>query len=154
MGGKEHLWSVALVTNDEHGRPGLIWLSGTDYTERPTTAMAWRQRGKMQDRYLMSRAYGEPPRLPNGLRVIRLFPEWTSGWPLWESFSDAYHLDAADLDLSPELSAALYDWHEEWWHRDLDDPLPAGWTERGQVLFDRLQSELDGVAEVRPDFLF
>ena len=91
--------------------------------------------------------------LSNGLRVIRLFPEWVSGWPLWESFTDDYRLTGPDLGLTPELSRTLYEWNETWLTRDEDDPIPEGWREQGERLFLQLQAELDGVAEVRPEFL-
>lgn len=152
--GDERLWSLALVENDSRGMRGLIWLSGMDYNDPPGSAREWQRRRQMQDRYLMAkRRRGEPAVLPNGLRIIRVFPEWVSGWPLWENFSDDYHLTGPDLGLTPELSAALYEWNEAWADRPVDDPVPAGWAERGQLLVRRLQAELEGVAEVRPDFL-
>ncbi len=94
-----------------------------------------------------------PTLLPNGLRVIRLFPEWVSGWPLWENFTDNYRLSRPDLGLTPELSQALYDWNETWLMRQLDDPVPGGWREQGERLVLQLQAELAGVAEVRPELL-
>jgi len=86
----EHLWSLALVENDSRGMRGLIWLSGMDYNDAPTTGQEWRRRKQMQDRYLTAKnRRGEPPILPNGLRVIRVFPEWVSGWPLSGPTSDS-----------------------------------------------------------------
>lgn len=152
--GDEKLWSLALVENDARGLRRLIWLSGMDYNDPPGSAREWRRRRQMQDRYLMAmRHRGESLILPNGLRLIRVFPEWVSGWPLWESFSDEYQLTGPDLGLTPELSAALYEWNETWNTRGRDDPVPAGWQEQGQDLVRHLQAELDGVAEVRPEFL-
>ncbi|MET0886506.1 MAG: hypothetical protein ABWX92_08655, partial [Mycetocola sp.] len=81
--GDQHLWSLALVEQDPRGMRGLIWLSGMDYNDPPGTASEWRHRQQMQDRYLAARhRAGEAPLLPNGLRVIRVFPEWVGGWPL------------------------------------------------------------------------
>lgn len=149
-----HLWSLALVENDARGMRGLIWLSGMDYNDPPETAREWRRRRQMQDRYLMDKTRrGLPVVLPNGLRVIRVFPEWASGWPLWENFSDKYRLDASDLGLTNELSDALYAWSEAWLSRNVDDPVPAGWEEEGRRLVRLARAELEGIAEVRPDFL-
>lgn len=94
-----------------------------------------------------------PTVLPNGLRVIRMSPEWVSGWPLWEDFTDVHRLTGDVLALTPELSQALYDWNESWLTRHTDDPIPRGWREQGEHLFVQLQAELDGAAEVRPEFL-
>lgn len=152
--GDERLWSLALVENDSRGMRGLIWLSGMDYNDPPGSAREWQRRRQMQDRYLMARSrHARPTVLPNGLRVVRVFPEWISGWPLWEDFTDDYRLTGPQLGLTSELSADLYDWNEAWLARQVDDPLPAGWVEQGRVLVRRLQGELGGVAEVRPEFL-
>ena len=152
--GDERLWSLALVETDSRGMRGLIWLSGMDYNDPPDSAQEWKRRRQMQDRYLTAaHRRGEPAVLPNGLRVIRVFPEWVSGWPLWENLTDDYRLTGPDLSLSPELSAGLFDWNEAWLMRQEDDPLPDGWEEQGQLLVRQLQTELSGVAEVRPEFL-
>jgi hypothetical protein len=47
----------------------------------------------------------------------------------------------------------LYDWNESWLTRHEADRIPGGWREQGEHLFRQLQAELDGVAEVRPEFL-
>lgn len=149
----EKLWSLELVV----GPPGsgLIWLSGCDYHRLPGSASDWRQRKEMQDRYLSARSRrGLAPVLPNGLRVIRLFPEWAEIHPLWESFTDNYPTTGAALGLSTGLSDALYAWNSAWSDRDLDSDLPEGWEDHGWELYTALQSELDGVAEVRPEFGF
>ncbi len=151
--GDELLWSLALVELDERGLPGLLWLSGMDYNDAPGSAREWRRRRQMQDRYLRSRSTrGVPLVLPNGLRVIRVFPEWIDGEPLWESFSDDYHQSGAALGLSPELSADLRDWNARWSMRT-EDAVDDGWEDEGLALVARLRIELDGVAEVRPEFL-
>ncbi|WP_163632797.1 hypothetical protein [Microbacterium sp. B35-04] len=149
-----NLWSLALVVDEAGPRGrGLVWLSGTDYHRAPASAFEWRRRAEMQNRYLSARSRrGEPVVLPNGLRVVRMFPEWGVRWPLWESFTDNYPMDAGDLGLSEPLVAELAAWNSRWQDRDLEDPLPAGWHEEGWALYRRLQAELDGVAEVRPDF--
>lgn len=151
--GNTRLWSLALVENDSRGLRGLVWLSGMDYNDTPDSAREWQRRRQMQDRYLQARsARGQPIVLPNGLRLVRVFPEWVSGWPLWESFSDTYRLTGMDLGLSPSLSNALHEWNERWLSRQVEDALPPEWEERGRALVSDLRSELVGVAEVRPEF--
>lgn len=152
--GDEHLWSLALVENDARGMRGLIWLSGMDYNDPPGTPREWQRRRQMQDRYLMAKSRrGEPAVLPDGLRLIRMFPEWVSGWPLWENFTEDYRRTGPDLGLTRELSDALFEWNEAWLMRDESDPLPTDWEEEGRRLLAQLRIELNGVAEVRPEFL-
>ncbi len=154
--GDEDLWSLALVENDARGARGLIWLSGMNYNDTPRTARQWQLRRQMQDRYLMARSRtGRPVLLPNGMRLVRVFPEWVSGWPLWESFTDHYRLDSTSLTISVDLGQALYAWNEQWLSRREDEPLAdAGeWEAQGIALVSRLSHELEGVAEVRPEFL-
>lgn len=149
-----HLWSLALIEDDARGLPGLLWLSGMDYNDPPDTPQGWRRRRQMQDRYLMAKSRaGQPLLLPNGLRLIRMFPEWVSGWPLWESFTEQYRLEAQDLGLTSALGRDLYDWNEVWLMTSEEDPTPAEWLKRGQQLFQQLKVELAGRAEVRPEFL-
>lgn len=149
-----NLWSLALVVDEPAPRGrGLVWLSGMDYRRAPASAVEWRMRAEMQNRYLSARKRrGEQVVLPNGLRVVRLFPEWGVTWPLWESFTDNYPMDAAALGLSSALAADLAAWNDRWQDRDETEPDPPGWYEDGWPLYRRLQAELDGVAEVRPDF--
>lgn len=95
---------------------------------------------------------GQALLLPNGLRLIRVFPEWVSGWPLWESFTDEYRLDNGSLPITPELGRDLFDWNEEWLDRAEDQPLPNpdGWRARGFKPLQLLQKELEGIAESDP----
>jgi hypothetical protein len=152
--GDERLWALALISEEPPRSRGLVWLSGMDYNDAPSNAQQWRLRKQMQNRYLSAKdRRGVAPVLPNGLRVIRMFPEWASGWPLWESFTGAYRLDGPDLGLSDALSEALYDWNELWLSRSVDQPEPLGWRGRGHELFEALSRELDGIAEVRPEYL-
>lgn len=152
--GDEKLWSLALVESDSRGMRGLIWLSGMDYNDTPSSPREWQRRRQMQDRYLMAKhRRGVPPTLPNGLRLIRVFPEWVSGWPLWENFTDDYRRTGPDLGLDPALSQALYDWNESWLDRQVDDAVPSGWHKRGESLARQLQVELAGLAEIRSEFL-
>lgn len=150
----ELLWSLALVEQDSRGLRGLIWLSGMDYNDPPSSPLEWRRRRQMQDRYLLARSRrGSPPVLPSGLRLIRVFPDWSSGLPLWESLTEAYRQTGAELGLTTALSDALFEWNERWMTRSENDPIPTGWQERGEQLVSQLRSELDGIAEVRPEFL-
>ncbi|MFE5409333.1 hypothetical protein [Microbacterium sp. NPDC056569] len=153
LAGDDRLWSVALVVDDSvHGR-GLIWLVGGDYNSPPKSPREWRMRAEMQDRLLSHRSRKNLPlTLPDGRRVIRLFPDWGREWPLWESFSEQYTLDAEDLPLSRELAADLHEWNAVWQARDETEPVPDAWIEHGRQLHARMQTELDAVAEVRPDF--
>jgi hypothetical protein len=149
------LWSLALVQDSAGGR-GLVWLTGMDYNDAPATARERRQRREMQDRFLSAKAKakaGGPLQLPDGLRVLRVFPEWIDGWPLWESFSDSYNLTAADLGLSDGLSDDLLAWNRAWVAHAENDSVPDAWRERGSELVERLRGELGDVFDVRPEFL-
>jgi hypothetical protein len=151
----EHLWSLALVERGAQGAEGLVWLSGMDYHRSPETQAHWRRRGEMQSRLLSARAQaGRPLVLPNGLRVIRMFPEWWPGSPLWESFGGDYQLPLDGLGLPLELSDALRRWNDAWSERDVEDPLPdaEAWVAEGLRLHAAVQRELAGVAEVRREF--
>lgn len=152
--GNERLWALALVEDYSRGMRGLIWLSGMDYNDTPSSPREWMRRRQMQDRYLLAKhGRGLPALLPNGLRVIRMFPEWVSGWPLWENYSNEYRLTGAGLGLSATLSRALYEWNEQMLGRDEADSPPADWLRAGETLAQQLQVELSGIAEVRPEFL-
>lgn len=148
----ELLWSLAVVL--EAQGPGLNWISGTDYRDRPgRNASRWRLRRQMQDRYLSARSMrGEPLLLPDGLRRIRMFPEWTGGLSLWESFSDHYPCEPGELPIPQELEQRLIEWNLEWESYGLDAERPESWTDRGWTLYERLQLALAGCAEVSPDF--
>lgn len=153
IAGDDRLWSIALVVDDSGRGRGLIWLSGYDYNSPPTSPREWRCRAEMQDRLLAHRSRkGLPLTLPDGRRVIRLFPEWGREWPLWESFSDQYTVNAADLSLSDEVAAELDEWNAAWQARGESEPVPDGWIEQGWRLHARMQAELRAFAEVRPDF--
>lgn len=147
------LWSLALVRGTGPNR-GLVWLSGYDYNDAPDSSPAWRQRRRMQDRYLAARARaGEPAVLPNGLRVIRMFLG-RAGSPLWESFTDNYPADPAALGLSADLVADLAAWNAAWNRHPEDEAMPdeAAFLAAGRALHARVQYELAGIAEVRPEF--
>ncbi|MCD2146364.1 hypothetical protein [Gordonia paraffinivorans] len=145
------LWSLALVDEQASDEAKLLWLSGYDYLERPANTAERRRRLDMQLRYLGSRSRRhEPVVLPDGLRVIRMFPEWGGAGPLWETFTDNYPADPAKLGLSESLARDLEKWNDDWAaggpDTQLEDPMP--WLARGRELFDRVQHELQGIAEV------
>jgi len=148
------LWSLALVVDDStHGR-GLTWLTGMDYNDFPDTPAEWRARRVMQDRFLMaaSQRGQNPPLLPDGRRVIRLFCDHGRDWPLWESFTDKYTMDPDDYGLSESLRTDLHAWNQTYQLASLDDPPSPAWIEEGWRLFRMLRAEVDDFAEVRPEF--
>ncbi|TXK05793.1 hypothetical protein FVP60_02045 [Microbacterium mitrae] len=150
----EVMWALAVVDQESAVEPALLWISGSDYSQTPKTPNQWRHRRDMQDRYLMAKSRRRLPLLlPDGRRSIRMFAEWGRLWGLWESFSESYVLDPSSLGLSAELGDELYAWNDAFNDREVDDPLPSSWRDEGLALYDRLQRELAGVAEVRPEFL-
>lgn len=150
--GDARLWSLAMV--HESSSIGVIWLSGCDYRRAPGSPIEWRLRGQMQDRYLAARSQcDEPVVLPDGLRVIRLFPEWGVDLPLWESFADrGYPFEPGALPIDAALERQLSDWNREWESFGFEAPRPKAWFERGWELHARLQGTLADIAEVRPVF--
>lgn len=158
-GDDDELWSLALVENDARGLRGLLWLSGMDYNDAPDGARQWRARALMQDRCLAARVRrGRAPLLPDGRRVIRLFPEYGGGLPVWQSFTERYRLEPADLGFDEgrdrDLIARLRTWNEEWQDIPEGGTPAAGWSDEGASLRDDLQRVLGPGAEVRPDYLF
>lgn len=147
----EKLWSLALVTRSPQVE--LTWLSGMDYNDRPSSMKEWRLRGQMQTRYLTAQMFrGDESVLPNGLKRIRMFPEWCVDFPLWGQHPDPYPYMPGDLPISEELELELVNWGREWGSFGLDDARPDTWKDRGWLLFDQLQNELREYAEVQPEF--
>ncbi|AZS42984.1 hypothetical protein [Microbacterium oleivorans] len=103
-----------------------------------------------QDRQIKSRT---PPRLDDGRRLIRVFPEYTTDLPLWENFTDHYLVERGMLPLSSDLDAALAEWNEKWSPtRSSEDPEEQRWLAQGHALVRRLRTELHGIAEIRAEF--
>lgn len=147
------LWSLALVSG-RGSSAELVWLSGYDYREPPHDRYQWAARRVMQDRYLSAQARsGRPVILPDGLRVVRMFPGWAES-PLWESFTDNYPADPAALGLTPALAADLLAWNARWNAHDPELAMPDedAYLDEGRRLHRRAQVELAGIAEVRPEF--
>jgi hypothetical protein len=86
------------------------------------------------------------------LRIVRLVPERTASWPLWEAGSD--YVDSDQYGLSEELQSALRHWTAHWEETfDIDTGWPVvgtweAWADEGDLLADRLQHELWDVADV------
>lgn len=47
-------------------------------------------------------------------RVIRVFPDYSNSWPIWESGAEMNDPTPADLGLSSELTAAMRAWYDFW----------------------------------------
>ncbi|RXZ71425.1 hypothetical protein [Agromyces albus] len=152
-GKDDKLWAIALVVDESTAGRGLIWLSGMDYNDTPVTAPQWRARATMQNRYLMAKhSRGQPPLLPDGRRVIRVFPDHGHRWPLWENFTDKYAMEPSDYNLSKPLSEGFRRWYDEWERRGIDWRPDDTWKEEGLRLVQSLQAEVVAFAEVRPEF--
>lgn len=152
-GDHDKLWSIALVVDGPEADRGLIWVSGMDYNDTPTTDAESRSRAKMQDRYLMSKAArGETPLLPDGRRVIRVFPDHGHRWPLFENFTDQYAMTPSDSGLSERLTGGLRKWYDEWERHGIDWAPDEAWLSAGQGLIETMRIEVWGFAEVRPEF--
>lgn len=87
-------------------------------------------------------------------RIVRVFHDYGSPWPLWESGSDKYAMDPTDYHLSANLTAILRECGELFETHNV--PVD-GWTshERRQQYLnlmreavDQLRAELSGVADV------
>lgn len=104
-----------------------------------------------QDRHLQSTT---PPRLPDGRRLIRVFPEWGTELPLWESFTDHYLVERDMFPISDALLDALAEWNAHWQNRPEDAPLAdeEQWLATGRSLVRQLRTELHGIAEIRAEF--
>lgn len=154
LAGKDgKLWSIALVVEKAGMGRGLVWLSGMDYNNTPATRAEWQMRATMQDRYLMAKAArGEFPLLPDGRRVIRVFPDHGHRWPLWENFTDQYTMKPSDYGLSDMLSDGLRAWYDAWERRGIDWEPDNAWLEEGRRLVELLRHEVGAFAEVRPEF--
>lgn len=59
-------------------------------------------------------------------RVLRVFPDWGHRWPLWETGTDSYANTPEFYGLSPEVTAGLRAWHDDWEeHFDIDTGWPS-----------------------------
>ena len=104
-----------------------------------------------QDRQVKSRT---PPRLDDGRRLIRVFPEYVTDLPLWERFTEHYLIERGMLPLSIDLEDSLAAWNQEWQIHTLEGGIPdeQRWLAHGHALVRRLRTELHGIAEIRAEF--
>ncbi len=96
--------------------------------------------------------------VPPERRVIRLFPEYSRDWPLWESSTPTwdvgYTMTPSDYSLSPELTEAMASWNRFWeahfapgirWDsRSNRDK----WARDGEALAGWLRAEVSSFADV------
>lgn len=100
--------------------------------------------------------------IPPKRRVIRLFPDYSRDFPLWENSTPTwdvgYTTTPETYGLSEKLGAELADWQAFWethadpfegW--DSDDSREA-WLRAGERLAARLQDEVQSFADVQPEF--
>jgi enoyl-CoA hydratase/carnithine racemase len=129
------------------GRWRTAYLLLTGYTVDPATALRW---GLVDE--ITADARTVTP------RVIRLMPEYSVDFPLWESGGERYLLEPGDLPLSKDLERDLGQWagffnrhfdHEQGWNRPDGG---ADWGRWGDRLAAALRIELAGIAEVTADF--
>lgn len=58
-------------------------------------------------------------------RILRVFPDWGHRWPLWETGTASYANTPELYGLSPEVTAGLRAWHDDWeQHFDIDTGWP------------------------------
>lgn len=109
--------------------------------------------------------YGERPTadpFPDDRFVIRLMPEWSSRWPLWEPATptrDVGYVASPEMyGLSEELSTRLEDWQSFWethvhelhgWDSPENEHR---WLEEGDRLTEDLAAEVSEFADVDPAF--
>lgn len=87
-------------------------------------------------------------------RVIRFFPDYGRGHPLWESGTKKYAMDPEDYGLSESLAGRLAEWMRHWESNVVPEtgwksPEAAEESERvGDALVADLRVEVSGFAEV------
>ena len=91
-------------------------------------------------------------------RVIRLFPDYGCGWPLWENGNEKYLLEPDDLGLSDGLRAMLREWHDLWeahhhWETGWDSGVHReAWIALGERVERALAQEIREFATVSPEW--
>ena len=106
---------------------------------------------------MQSRSQTPPER-----RVIRLFPDYSRRYPLWENSTPTwdvgYTTGPEDYGLSEQLAADLAEWQSFWeTHADPfdgwdDDANQQKWLCEGRSLTKRLSDEVAAFADVRAEF--
>ncbi len=99
---------------------------------------------------------------PPARRVIRLFPDYSRRYPLWEdstpTWDVGYTTTPGTYGLSPELAAELERWQAFW--EDHHDPFEGwdapqqrdAWLRDGERLTNLLRAEVSSFADVAPEF--
>lgn len=100
--------------------------------------------------------------IPPSRRVIRMFPDYSRDYPLWENSTPTwdvgYTTSPETYGLSEQLGADLAAWQA--FFEDHLDPFDGwdneanfqSWLAEGDVLATRLQHEVRHFADVRPEF--
>jgi len=92
-------------------------------------------------------------------RVIRVYPDYSATWPLWESTAENNTPTPADLGLSSELEADIRRWFDFWevhfhWERGWDsDESQLQSAAAGKQFVAQLRKEVASFADV-DDTLF
>jgi hypothetical protein len=100
--------------------------------------------------------------IPPPRRVIRLFPDYSRDYPLWENSTSTwdvgYTTTPETYGLSEQLGADLADWQAFWeahadpfdgWDSDENQQT---WLRDGEWLARRLQEEVQSFADVQREF--
>jgi len=100
--------------------------------------------------------------VPPARRVIRLFPDYSRDYPLWETSTPTwdvgYTTTPDEYGLSPELGRDLARWQAFW--EEHADPFTGWdaeehrerWVREGRELTTRLSTEVAAFADVAPEF--
>lgn len=96
---------------------------------------------------------------PPARRIIRLFPDYSRDWPLWENSTPTwdvgYTTTPEAYGLSEALTADMASWNALWEHHfDPSDGWDDGvnyerWAAAGEAIAARLQSEVKAFADVQ-----
>ena len=91
-------------------------------------------------------------------RVIRLFPDYSHRWPLWENSTAErptnYTMEPADFGLSENLTHRLRTWYDVW---DAENLYENGWSSpenetawkaEGARIAEQLREEVKAFADV------
>jgi hypothetical protein len=97
--------------------------------------------------------------VPPARRVIRLFPDYSRDWPLWEDSTPTldvgYTTTPADYDLSAALASEMATWNTFWerhFHHDGGwdtDESREQWRLDGERIASRLRAEVASYADVQ-----
>lgn len=137
--------TVSITRRIGRWRTAYLFLSGN--TVDPATALQWG---------LVDEVTADAHTVASV--VVRLMPEYSVDFPLWESGGERYLLAPGDLPLSKDLERDLEEWagfFNRHFRHDLGWDQPdagADWGRWGDRLAAALRAELAGIAEVTTDF--